>query len=317
MKRTIKSGATPPDFDAQKLFDKAQLFAERMFRPGVDEAERALWSALALELLARAALANISPALLADPSKDSNLDFALGLPIKDAKFSATSIGAEKVFRRLNGLVAEFIEEDREFCVGHTGKRNAEVHSGRSPFNDIEHWEGKYFKSVDVLLKTMGFELADFIGDEQAEIASKESAAQADKAAQAVKGDVAAATKKWSALPKGQQKRKQEESALWATRQAGHRVDCPACKSQALVVGEPAAQPERTIDGETITEIQLMLPHKFQCIACGLKIAGLARLIAVGLGKRYKKTEVFDGYELFARDEPDGSWDYGDDNNEPV
>ena len=52
----------------EALFAKAVLYVERMEAEPPDHWQYAFWSALALELLARAALAHISPTLLADKS---------------------------------------------------------------------------------------------------------------------------------------------------------------------------------------------------------------------------------------------------------
>ena len=80
-----------------------------------------------------------------------------------------------------------------------------------------------------------------------------------------------------------------------------------------MVGEPISAPiQRVNDGE-ITETQEYLPNQFECIACGLKIAGLSRLTVVELGDRYKKTQVYDGAEYYAPE--DDYAGYEDDNNE--
>jgi hypothetical protein len=138
---------------------------------------------------------------------------------------------------------------------------------------------------------------------------------ADKGAQAVKKDVEQSKAAWIGLKDDERTKRTAEADAWATRQVGHRVKCPACDSTAIVVGEPTSAPERTIDEDFITEQQTMLPHRFECVACGLKISGLARLTVVGLGDKYKKKQFFDAYEFYA---PDDSYaGYEDDNNEPV
>jgi len=48
------------------LLSKAKLFASKMESHSPDEWEFGLWSTLVLELVARAALAHVSPVLLAD-----------------------------------------------------------------------------------------------------------------------------------------------------------------------------------------------------------------------------------------------------------
>jgi hypothetical protein len=46
----------------------------------------------------------------------------------------------------------------------------------------------------------------------------------------------------------------------------------------------------------------------------LKISGLSRLTVVGLGDRYKKTQVYDAAEYYAPQ--DDYFGYDEDNNEP-
>src|SRR5262245_8058115 len=95
------------------LLTKAQRYAEEMLGHDRDDWRFAFWSSLALELLARAALANISPALLADskdrnnPKEWHNLYFALGHSPKAKKFVPHSIGLTEVFSRLGEILPEF------------------------------------------------------------------------------------------------------------------------------------------------------------------------------------------------------------------
>ena len=160
---------------------------------------------------------------------------------------------------------------------------------------------------------MGMTLGDFVGKDEAEVAKKLIAAAADDSAKAVKGEVEAHKKVW--LAKGEKERTTlgAQAAVWATRHAGHRIDCPACASPALVVGEPISAPIQRINDGEITETQEYLPNQYECIACGLKIAGLSRLTVVELGDRYKKTQVYDVAEYYAPE--DDYAGYEDDNNE--
>ncbi|MER9242635.1 hypothetical protein [Mesorhizobium sp. M0633] len=77
--------------------------------------------------------------------------------------------------------------------------------------------------------------------------------------------------------------------------------------------EPVTAPTQKLEDGEITETQEYLPNRFECIACGLKINSFSRLAAVGLGERYKKTQVYDAAEYYApQDNYEG---YEDDNNE--
>lgn len=281
-----------------------------------DEWEYALWSSLALEFLARAALTNISPALLADTDRSwSSLYHALGFTPFEEKFSPKSIAITEVFKRLSAILPEFTKEHESFGVVHTGKRNAELHSGDLAFEGVKgsSWQPRFYQICNVLLTSMGGTLPEFLGEDEAKVAKKLIEAAADDSAKAVKGDVEAHSKVWKGKPEGERLTLQAQAEIWATRHNGHRVDCPSCSSTALVVGEPVAPPTQKLDDGEIIETQEYLPNQFECVACSLKINGLSRLAVVGLSDRYKKTQVYDAAEYYT---PEDDWSrYEDDNNE--
>lgn len=81
---------------------------------------------------------------------------------------------------------------------------------------------------------MGATLKDFLGENEANVATKLIAAAVDESAKAVKGEVDAHQKVWLAKSGDERDTLTTQAAVWATRYAGHRVECPACTSQALV-----------------------------------------------------------------------------------
>lgn len=192
--------------------------------------EHALFSSLCLELLARAALANVHPALLADYPRDgkwSSLLHSLGFTPTEGKFSPKSIPTNEVIRRLGEILPNFDKEDVSFCQVHIGSRNAELHSGETPFDGVSpsSWQPAFFKASKALLASMKLELADLFGEKEAETANKLIAAAADEKAKAAKGDVAAHAKLWSKKEDSERQSLSESAKVWATRQAGHRVAC--------------------------------------------------------------------------------------------
>jgi hypothetical protein len=281
-----------------------------------DDWEYALWSSFALEFLARAALANVTPALLADTEKNwSSLFHALGFTPTDERFTPKSIAVSEVFKRLSAILADFTKEYEAFGIQHTGRRNAELHSGEAAFDGIKGstWQPRFYQTCQILLASMGLLLADFVGEDESQVATQLITAAADESGKAVKGDVEAHKRVWLGKTQPERDILASQAALWAKRQTGHRVECPACKSQALVVGAPVAAPLRKLDGDQISETQEYLPAQFECIACGLKIAGLSRLTVVGLADRYRKTQVYDAAEFYAPEDIYPGYD--EDNNE--
>ena len=319
MKPAIVAAAKAPHiWSKDALLAKAQRYAEEMLAQDRDDWRFAFWSSLALELLARAALANVSPALLAVAEhKDwNNLYFALGHSPKAKKFVPNSIGISEVFSRLGEIFPEFDPRLGGFSVLHLQRRNEEVHSGSTPFENISNseWLPLFYESADVLMRSMGEKLDLLVGKEETEVAMKIITAAKDEGAKAVAKSIQAHKTVWELKPPEEQTKLSNRSAVWATRQTGHGVKCPACNSDALVTGTPIAPPNQKLKEGLIVVIQSFLPSQYECIACGLKISGLPQLHACGLANAYKSTSTFDPAEFYAPyDEHAG---YEDDMNEP-
>ncbi len=318
MKRTIEPGVLVAAWDPEALYDKAERYIQQAHGLDKDSWDYALWTSLSLELLARAALSNVHPAFLAEPDKvGSSLASALGFPPFEKKFSPKSIAVSEVFRRLTNLLPDFQVEHESFGIQHTGRRNAELHSGELAFDGLRGatWQPRFYETCQVLLASMGKTLEAFVGADEARAAATMIAAAADESAKAVQGDVEAHRKVWGGKEEAEQAMQAARAELWATRQAGHRVICPACGSRALVSGGPVAPATRKLENDVITERQEYLPTHFECVACGLKINGLSRLAVIGLADRYSNTQEYDAAEYYAP--PQDEWEgYEEDNNEP-
>lgn len=301
------------------LFAKAQRYSDEMLSTSRDEWQFALWSTLSLELLARAALARISPVLLADGKDWNNLLYGLGLEPKATKFIPRSIEISVVFSRLRELVVEFAPELEGFCLSHMSRRNEELHTGDTPLDTIKNsaWLPGYYRACDVLLKSLGESLEGFLGKEEAKVASELISAAADESAKAVKKALNAHEVVWAGKEATEKEELTTQAATWATRMDGHRVVCPACGCRAIVTGAPIAAPIKKMVDDEITETQQYLPSRFECIACGLKISGLSQLAAAGLGDAYSATFVYDAAEYYASEKDDEYSGYEPDFNEPM
>ena len=283
-----------------------------------DDWRYAFWSSLALELVARASLAKISPVLLAESSEWTQIYFALGHTPTTPKFSPKSIGVSEVLTRLQAINPAFEKELRDFCSIHTGMRNAELHSADLPFEDLKAsaWLWKFYRSCEVLLASHNINLQSLLGPEEASFAKQQIDAAKDEAAKAVLGTIKNFQGVWQTKEKKERKKLAEKAQAWALRQEGHITECPACSCEALLDGTPIAAPKKTLKEDVVVETQAMAPSQFQCIACGLKISGLSQLSAAGLGNPFKTTATYNVADYFyPGDDDDGR--YEDDNNEPV
>jgi hypothetical protein len=272
-----------------------------------------------LEFLLRATLADYSPALLADTKDVNNLFSAVGIQPKAKRFDPKSIATKDVIDRLAAIIPEFISELSGFSLRHTAQRNSELHSGQTAFEGIKHssWLPLYYQTCKVLVTDLGRDLANIFGKDEASTAEKLIAALADNAAKTVKATIHAHEVVWGKKDKADRDKASAVATLWATKHAGHRVKCPACKSDAIVAGDPISAPHKSIDGHIITEKRGHLPNKFECVACGMKIAGLSQLTAAGLGDVYVQTQSYDASQYYAPEEGDEvEWEgFEPDNND--
>jgi len=306
----------PGGWSKDALLNNAQLYVEQMHTFAHDDWRFVFGSTLALELLARAALAHISPALLADPKDWNNTLHALGMAPKATKFVPRSIDVSHVIFRIQEIVPEFTPELGGFAQAHISRRNEELHSGNSPLDGLKSssWLPLYYRTCQVLLTSIGARFETYVGQRTAQAAVEMIAASLDDSAKAVIKAINAHRAVWEAREAPERLRGADRASIWAIKQTGHRVKCPACDCDALLSGAPIDAPIRTIDGDEITEVQQKLPSRFECIACGLKISGLPQLAACGLGDAYKTTSIYDAAEYYAPDDDYSGFE--PDNNEP-
>jgi hypothetical protein len=263
-----------------------------------DDEQFAFWSALSLELVGRAALAHISPVLLADSSNWRNLTYALGSAATARRFVPNSIPIKEVFARLNELLPTFTEEIAGFCAKHVDRRNSELHTGELSFSSLgtSQWLPRFYQACAILLASMNKGLADLISDPTAAEAMINSLE--DAAAKAVTQDIKAHAQVWANKSTEEREQATLQATASATRQAGHRVTCPACACPALVQGNPAGPVATEVRHNEVVQRQTMLPSSFACIACGLRISGLSRLSASGLGDAFTARTSYSAAEFF-------------------
>lgn len=267
-------------------------------------------------MLARAALANVSPVLLADAKDWNNLYFALGHTPKVARFRAKSADITSVLSRLQDALPSFNKDLADFCTIQVGRRNEELHSGTTPFDGVQPdgWMPSFYDAAQVLLESIGETLEALLGTEESQSAIQVIAAAKDVSAKAVGKTIEAHKKIWTERSKIERQKLATRASAWAARHLGHVVACPACNSDSLLTGSPLTAPVKQLSEGDVVETQVFLPNSFECIACGLRIGTLAQLQAAGLGASFKATQIFSAADYFGPDDPfDG---YEPDFNEP-
>jgi DNA-directed RNA polymerase subunit RPC12/RpoP len=306
------------EWSKESLFAKAQVFAEAMAEDDDTDWKFGLWSTFTLEMLLRSAIASVSPVLIAEKEDWANLLYGLGLQPKKARFVPRSAMVTELLSRAEDLVPDFSREHANFCASHFARRNGEIHTGESPFENVGSsvWLPMFYSVCEILLKKIGESLKSLFGLETAKRAREDIDALRDETAKVVKGSMNAHKTIWNEKTEEERETAMAQAKTASLRHYGHRVKCPSCGSTALVQGKEAGEPKRTVDDDGIVERQVMKPEAFSCVACGLKIAGFSKLLAAGLGNTFISSSTYDAIECFNIDIEEKMRDMmGEDNNE--
>jgi len=143
---------------------------------------------------------------------------------------------------------------------------------------------------------MGKGLGDLFSDPK--LAEEMIASLKDTAAKSVKKDIHDHKESWEKKETIEKAVLKKQAETWASRHKGHGADCPACGSQALLRGLPQGSVSTDVSQDRVVQKQTMLPSAFECVACGLKISGLSKLAACGLGDTFVSTTTLSPAEFF-------------------
>ena len=292
------------DWNSELLYNKAKLYCQRAHDEPLASSLFGFWTSLALELLARSALAKIHPVLLADPREPENIHYAFGV---NPKGPPKSVPAKAVFARCSVLVPSFTDRMSTHCLSLAERRNSELHSGAAAFSSLDNskWLPATYEVFEVLLSHLGRSFTDLLGADHGKTAVDMLADRRDSIEKEVKDRLAMAGKKFRALSTEDQKLSSETAltaiASWLrSHRIGRRVECPACGSPAGIAGETTGRSPVKIDESTgiIMRDVRVLPNALRCPACSLELDGYQELRSVDLGSLYSVLEEVDPIEYF-------------------
>ena len=295
-------------WEREPLLAKARLFFERAFAQAREDPLFGLWCALGLEMLGRAAVASVSPTLLAEPDRNSrNLLYALNRPSE--KSSPQSIRAIQVFTLCRTLFGSFSQDDLATALALVNRRNAELHSGAAAFEEYPatQWLAGFYRVCSTLAAELGESLGTLFGTEEARIASEILAATRTEVRHRVQETIAAHRRVFEAKPEKERvtaAANAEREANQLARERHHRVRCPACGSCATVQGEAFGTRRVEHENGSIVVRQSVSPRSFSCLACGLKLQGYAELAAADLGGQYTRRSQFTPEEFYGLIDPE-------------
>jgi hypothetical protein len=280
-------------WERDPLWAKARLFFERAFNEVDDNELFGLWCSFGLELLARAAIASISPTLLAEPDPDHKfLLQALNRAPKQAP--RKSIAITRVLGLCRVLFDKFSDDDFTIANALINRRNDELHSGTGAFAEYppSQWLAGFYHACASLTSSMGESLQSLFDSDTADAASKMLEENRNDVRQRVESKIAAHRRVFEAKPTEEQeaaKQQASEEGKTLSHERNHRVECPACRCTATVQGDEFG-PERINTTEDCIEIrQSIAPRSFRCTACGLLLAGYGELEVAGVGGYYTRT----------------------------
>jgi hypothetical protein len=310
-------------FDPTALWAKSKVFIEKglLARDSADFATFHMWAALALELLGKSALAQIHPALVADPTKFESMLVACGRAVTD---KTRSIAAKTVYERLKTLSKDFDEKSERFCVLMANRRNEELHSGSSPTTDLDPgvWVPDYWRIAEVISRMAARTIEDWIGDEEAARARDVVADASRIVTSAIEARIARCKAAFERKYPPRSSDRKQVLALAAKTDVplGHRelvvssdhhqrVECPACGASAWLFGIEASSHRRPIeydhDNNSAWQLEdvVYFTEAFLCTVCSLALTGRAEL---------DSAEMPEEYEHEREIEPDYEPDYGND-----
>jgi hypothetical protein len=292
------------DWSPESLYTKAKVFAERAHDESIESALFGFWMSLTLEMLARAALAHIHPALLADPREPDNIQYAFGIIPKSVP---KSIQAKTVFARCSVFVPGFTDKMSGHCLIMADRRNSELHTGTAAFEGIDNskWLPSTYEVLEVLLNHMHRDFTDLMGDAYAEVAARILEDRRNTIKRDVQEKFAAARKYFATLGSESQAEASEKAdpamANWAkANQLRRRCTCPACGLPAGMSGETVGRsPVRINEADgTISREVRVLPNLLMCPSCRLELKGYQEMNEAGLGTIYTTEAEEDPIEFF-------------------
>lgn len=297
--------------DHADLWVKAKLFINRaLVSDGSrDFEERAFWAAAALELLAKAALARVSPLLIIPPDAEGkNVLAALGVIVYDGSPIET-VPAKALWARSERAFRPFAQKEASLI---SAGRNEYVHGSGTGLPNMPEtvWWGRYWNLASILVVALDQDLEAFVGSSR--LSQVEGYLQGHKAH--IKEHVD------SLLARSQQRLTQRDNPaiaaglrdelaraqdLTASLMYEYPQDCPACDAIGLLEGEESGN--REVDwgddpwSTPISTVEVYADY-FSCPNCRLVLNRAELIEQAGLPATFFKEEEYEP------DEPD----YGND-----
>ncbi len=298
-------------YNHEALWSKAKVFLNRAMDPGPGRSfdEQALWASAALELLGKAALARVSPLLIAEPNEEGvNILIAAGLIEGTAKF--TSVSAATIFKRCGRAFRPFSADD---ALKFAGARNEYLHGSTIGFMTLppEAWWPRFWALAVILITAQDREIEELVGPDRVgavEAHLEQNTKNIEHRTEALISRAAQRIAQYRArtLPAKIQMEWQANPDLSIGLGYSQPESCPACGGTGSLEGEDSS--DRTYNYEPSEDFHtawttITVPADyFSCPTCHLVLDRYELIERAGLSTTF---EVID-------DNPPPEPDYGND-----
>ncbi|NSZ61056.1 hypothetical protein FY133_23770 (plasmid) [Agrobacterium tumefaciens] len=291
-------------WDASKYFAKAKRYWSKASELPRDDDQFLLNVSFFCEFFIRGVLIFKSPVLNADLSEDSLLHAAGVEGFENAK----TVGLRTAITRLKSAYPDLNAVTFDPISVLIEARNRELHGEG---DDISAQDLSQILPAVYLLAVKGAEatkldLSDLMGAEDAIAASEAATAKLKDRSQRVRSDIKNAKDRFYERTSEEQAELRKRAAAFGyavqtngTHLKSHK--CPSCGSQAVLGAKPVGVSREFLrDGSLMYEARAV-PTSFSCDVCGLKLTGLAELMAAGLPHEITTLDERDPVDFFGVD----------------
>lgn len=283
-------------YDEKALWQKARLFLNHAMDSNEPRTfdEQALWASLALELLAKAALARVSPLLIAVPNEDgSNLLIASGLV--QGKGTFHSVTASTLFSRCAKAFRPFNDSEAKKI---SWARNEYLHGGAATFSPIpeDAWWPAFWAQAIILVHAQDKSIEDLVGVDRASIVEEYLARNRKNIEDRSEMLIARAAQRLQLYRAGDMSAKL--AAEWSRPvdlrwYLSHSSDerCPACGENGTLEGDTVKSSEMGYeqvaeeDWDAWIELTVFSDY-FSCSTCRLVLDNVELIETVGLATEF-------------------------------
>jgi hypothetical protein len=273
------------------FWQKVKIYIGYGNRLGDNDPLLPFWYFHALELLARGALAQVHPILLADVQDENNILSAFDRPHTSTKL--TSISVSLVFKRCQSFIKDFTAADYHKCLEWMQLIALDVATSELIFHDLQprQWLGDYYRISQILLDFQGKTLSEYLGFINAEKAKRTITAFEEDLISQVEAAMQKARVYYAQFTRAELAAKYslfEDKFNAADECTRKKMRCPVCGSPGILQGEIVEYGNfQIIDVEPylVRDVRV-LPTQFDCVYCHFALDNYVAMDIAGMGTEY-------------------------------